>query len=286
MKNFYFSFIFVFCANLLSAQIVFQEDFDNISGSTAGGPGTYTFPSGWLLRNVDNRTPAVAYVNEAWERREDFKFNVIDSAAVSTSWYSPAGSADDWMWTPEITLPSTGDYSLKWNAVAYDPDYRDGYEVRIMQSPNTPSGGTGALGNQITNSTLLYSNTAENASWTTRDVTLNSYRGTTFRIAFRNNSNDQFLLWIDDIMVGEASTLSTIDLPRKKNFFIAKNPVENNTLIIHSLESTNAVVYDISGKKIKSFDLLKGKNVIDINISKGVYVLKTQDGSSSKLIVE
>ncbi|MCG2793121.1 MAG: hypothetical protein L6262_06225 [Weeksellaceae bacterium] len=48
MKNFYLSIIFVFCANLLSAQIVFQEDFDNISGPTAGGPGTYKFPSGWL----------------------------------------------------------------------------------------------------------------------------------------------------------------------------------------------------------------------------------------------
>ncbi|MCG2793122.1 MAG: T9SS type A sorting domain-containing protein [Weeksellaceae bacterium] len=155
-----------------------------------------------------------------------------------------------------------------------------------MQSPNTPTGGAGALGNQITNSILLYSNTAENSSWTSRNVTLNSYRGATFRIAFRNNSNDQFLLWIDDIIVGETSTLNNIDLPGKKNFFISQNPVKNNTLIIHSLESTNAVVYDISGKKIKSFDLVKGKNVIDIKMSKGVYVLKAQDGSSSKLIVE
>ena len=39
-----------------------------------GGPGTYPFPDGWLLRNVDARTPnaAVAWVNDAWEVREDF----------------------------------------------------------------------------------------------------------------------------------------------------------------------------------------------------------------------
>ncbi|HRG89610.1 MAG TPA: hypothetical protein PLW44_11360, partial [Chitinophagales bacterium] len=69
--------------------VIFSEDFDGIGGPTAGGAGTYTFPAGWLLRNVDNSAPAaaVSYVNEAWERREDFSFNVTDSAAFCTSWY-------------------------------------------------------------------------------------------------------------------------------------------------------------------------------------------------------
>ncbi|MGL5891674.1 MAG: hypothetical protein ACRC3B_17410, partial [Bacteroidia bacterium] len=110
----------------LDAQIIFQEDFDGIGGSTAGGAGTYTFPAGWLLRNVDNVAPdpAVSYVNDAWERREDFSFNVADSAAFSTSWTAPVGVANDWMWTPLITLPAN--CVLSWNAVSYDPQYPDG----------------------------------------------------------------------------------------------------------------------------------------------------------------
>jgi hypothetical protein len=187
----------------LKAQVIFYENFNGISGSTSGGAGTYAFPAGWLLRNVDNRTPnaQTAYVNNAWTRREDFKFNVADSCAFSNSWYSPEGTANDWMWTPAIAIPAGGTSTLSWRAVAYDPQYRDGYEVRIMVAPNTPTGGTGTIGNQITNSTVLYSNAGENATWTTRSVGLSTYAGQTVYIGFRNNSNDMFLLCIDDIKV-------------------------------------------------------------------------------------
>lgn len=187
----------------VNAQIIFQEDFDGIGGPTAGGAGTYAFPAGWFLRNVDNRTPAasVSYVNEAWERREDFSFSVADSCAFSTSWYSPAGAADDWMWTPLIG-PLPANCNLNWNAVAYDPAYADGYEVRIMtSSQGPPTGGTGVIGNQVTNSTQIFTIAAENTAWTARSLSLNAYAGQSVYIAFRNTSNDKFLLLIDDVTV-------------------------------------------------------------------------------------
>ncbi|MES2558044.1 MAG: choice-of-anchor J domain-containing protein [Bacteroidota bacterium] len=182
------------------AQIIFSEDFDGIGGPTAGGAGTYTFAPGWLLRNVDNATPAgsVSYINEAWERREDFSFNVADSAAFSTSWYTPATTANDWMWTPSFTVqPNT---VLKWNSVTYDVTYPDGYEVRVMIAPTAPTGGTGVIGNQITNSTQLFSIAAENSTWTARQLSLNAYAGQTVYIGFHNNSTDKFLLLIDDVI--------------------------------------------------------------------------------------
>lgn len=191
------------CALSMDAQVLYYEDFDGIGGPTAGGAGTYTFASGMLLRNVDNRTPDanVAYVNEAWERREDFNFSVSDSCAFSTSWYAPAGAADDWMWTSLIG-PLPANAVLSWNAVTYDPSFADGYEVRIMTSlQGPPTGGTGVIGNQVTNSTVLYSTTAENTTWTARSASLSSYAGQSVYIAFRNNSNDKFLLLIDDIKV-------------------------------------------------------------------------------------
>lgn len=200
-------------AKASDAQVLFYESFDHIAGPTAGGAGTYNFPSGWFLRNVDNRTPdaQVSYVNEAWERREDFGANVVDSCAFSTSYYSPAGAADDWMWTPVIS-GITANTVLSWRAKAYDGSYPDGYQVRIMTS-GPPTGGTGVLGNQVSNSTVIFSTTAENSSWTTRSVNLAAYTGQSVYIGFRNNSNDQFLLAIDDVkvetMVNHDATITT-----------------------------------------------------------------------------
>lgn len=201
-----FAIVALLASGAASAQIVFSEDF-NPGTETAcvapiGGPGTYAFPPGWLLRNVDNRTPnaQVAYVNEAWEVREDFAQDVSNCVAFSTSWYAPEGAADDWMWTPSILVPAGG--QLRWRAKAYDPSFPDGYEVRIMVANlGPPTGGPGAIGNQVTNSTLLFSIAAENTAWTERTVSLAAFAGQSAYIAFRNASNNQFILVVDDVTV-------------------------------------------------------------------------------------
>lgn len=203
MKKLLLLFSVLFLGTQAFSQILFSEDFDGISGPTAGGAGTYTFPPGWLLRNVDNLTPSasVNYVNEAWERREDFSFNVADSVAFSTSWSTPAGTANDWMWTPLVGT-ITANTILKWNAVAYDVSYPDGYEVRVMTSvQGPPTGGAGVIGNQITNSTQVFSIAAENSAWTAHQLSLAAYAGQSIYIGFRNNSTDKFVLLIDDVVV-------------------------------------------------------------------------------------
>jgi len=183
----------------ISAQVPRQAGC-NIS-DFPGGPGTYPFPDGWLLRNVDARTPnaAVAWVNDAWEVREDFAvLNSNNCVAFSTSYYDPAGAADDWMWTPAVAIPAQG-AQLSWRAEAYDPAFTDGYEVRVMVSPLTPAGGTGVLGNQVSASTQVFSTPAEATTWTTHTVDLAAYAGATIYVGFRNNSNDKFLLVVDDV---------------------------------------------------------------------------------------
>jgi len=201
MKRSLLSLIVILFTIQANAQVLYLETFDGISGPTAGGAGTYTFPPAMLLRNVDNLTPnpAVSYVNAAWSRREDFNFNVADSCAFSTSWYNPIGTANDFMWTPAVALPATGLINLSWNAVTYDALFPDGYEVRIMNV--APTGGTGVIGNQIINSTVLFSTAAENTTWTPHVIDISGYFGQTVYIGFRNNSTDKFLLLIDDIKI-------------------------------------------------------------------------------------
>jgi hypothetical protein len=169
------------------------------TGDYPGGAGTYPFPSDWLRFNVDNKTPAanVAYVNNAWIVREDFSFDVTQCVAFSTSWYSPAGQADDWMWSPAIAIPAGGG-ALSWRAVTYDASYRDGYEVRVK------TGAAPDLSNQTT-STVIHSTAAEQTTWTSYTEDLSTYAGQTVYIGFRNNSTDKFLLLIDDVRVYDTS---------------------------------------------------------------------------------
>jgi hypothetical protein len=257
---------FIFFSPAIKAQVFFLETFDNISGPTAGGAGTYTFPSGWLLANVDNKAPdaAVSYVNAAWTRREDFKFNVADSAAFSTSWYSPAAQADDWMWTPAINIAASGSTKLNWNAVAYDPSFPDGYEVRIMTV--APTGSTGNLGNMISASTQLFTIAAENSSWTSRSVDISAYNGNTVYIGFRNHSSDKFVLLIDDIKLEkipnyDAETIAVDTLEYAQRPFNQSSSVNlkgtiknsgvqnitNVTLKADIYNSVNDIVYSASG---------------------------------------
>ncbi len=159
--------------------IAFSEDF-------SGG----SIPSTFTLYNQDGLTPAqqVSYVTDAWIANP----NLLDSSdytALSNSWYDPAGTADDWMVTPKITVPAGG--NLSWNAIAYDGNFADGYEVLIST--------TDSLVGSFT--TVLFSVPAENSVWTARNVSLSAYAGQDVFIAFRNNSNDKFLLAIDDIEI-------------------------------------------------------------------------------------
>ncbi len=179
MKGTWCIFLFVLCCSVsVQSQVIFYEDFQN------GIPHTFT------LVNGDAKTPAaqVAFVNDAWVTAE---YNSVtkDSAAVSTSWYTVAATADDWMITPAITL--SGNSTLSWKAFASDPDFRDGYEVRISTTGNATGDFT----------TVLFSTGAEQTNPIVRYANLNPYSGQTVYLAFRNNSFNKNLLFIDDIKV-------------------------------------------------------------------------------------
>lgn len=174
----FFCFFLLWTTLHTSAQVIFYEDFQQ------GIPASFT------LINGDNKTPApqVSFVNNAWVARE-WHAQLQDTAAVSTSWYSVPAQADDWMITPPIAL--TAKATLSWKAFAIDPDFRDGYEVRISTGGNNVSDFT----------TVLFSTGAEQTTITTRFADLQAYTGQTVYIAFRNNSFNKNLLFIDDIKV-------------------------------------------------------------------------------------
>ncbi len=173
-------FLYCFGMKNADAQIILFENFNT------------GIPSSFTLIDNDGFTPNpnVAYISNAWVARAASQ-NGSDSVAMSTSWYAPVGSADDWLITPQLSLAAAS--TISWSAVTIDGDFPDGYQVLIST--------TGATVSDFTDTVLTI--TAENAAWTNRSLNLHSlgYANADVYIAFRNNSADKFLLAIDDIKV-------------------------------------------------------------------------------------
>lgn len=110
-----------------SAQTIFSENFNGNNPL-----------ANWTLFDQDGLTPAanVNYVTDAWVIREDFDTTgVNDNVAVSTSWYSPAGTANDYLVSPAITV--TTDNYLFYDVKAQDPQFPDGYELLVSTTTAT-----------------------------------------------------------------------------------------------------------------------------------------------------
>lgn len=230
-----------------NAQTIYYQDFNH------GIPSTYT------LVDVDGLTPASGvlgffpeFASKPWVAID---LTATDSAAISTSWYSPAGTADDWMITDTIFLPTTTDpILLSWVAAALDPDFADGYQVRIS---NTTKDVAGCLANPA-----IFTIAAESGTPTIHSVNLSSYAGDTVFIAFRNNSADMFVLMVDDIkvaipapydiaLVSGGTTANQFTLiPATQGKFDVKATIENlgglapaDVKVVATFKNGNTVVY-------------------------------------------
>lgn len=117
--------------------------------------------------------------------------------AVSTSWYNPAGKANDWMVVPDIEIAD--DTELRWTARAFDAQLPDGYSVYISFKGETPE--------DFDTATPLFSVKAESPEWTDHVISLREYSGRSASIAFVNDSEDCNLLMIKSIAVGEPEKL-------------------------------------------------------------------------------
>ena len=170
-----------------SAQVVFQENFDG-NGQGVGA---------WTILDVDGLTnanqPAQLGVIGSW--------NIVDTtvefemtqgnALISTSYTDEASAVNDWAITPQIVLPENA--RLYYKCWAVDANYPDGYELRL--SPNG--------GNAVSDFTVLLTSfdAATSSVNVNQEIELGAYAGQTVRLAWINNSTDQYLLALDDIIV-------------------------------------------------------------------------------------
>ena len=255
-----FRLYFVFIALVLTsisygqATTLLSEDFQG------------AFPSGWTTINNDGLTPDtnVNFITDAWVITPDLDAPTSgDSVITSTSWYSPAGTSDDWLITPAITLGAFGN-KFSFKAKSLDGSFPDGFEVYASLFNSIDS--------FIAHDTLLIVAT-ESPSWTNYEISLDSsgLTGQTIYIAFRNNSTDQFLLSLDDIYVGKEHPLSLSENQPGAMARLFPNPAQNvvNTQVNGTF--INLEITSMEGKMVLSSTDAK----VDVSIlNAGMYVVK------------
>lgn len=160
------------------AQVLFNQDFQ--SGSL----------DPMIAIDVDGKTVAPQIANLAGPTWKVVPGDGDNLLVVSTSWFQPVGKADDWLIsdTLRVTDPNT---FLIWEAYTPDANYRDGYEVRASTTNKEIA--------SFTN--VLLTVPQEMTTTTTRSLNLDAFIGQDMFFAFRNNSNDKFLLYMDNIRV-------------------------------------------------------------------------------------
>jgi len=155
------------------------------------GPG---LPANWVMINVDNHTvnsglgvtTAAALTANAWIKAA---VTATDSCMYTTSWFDPAGQADRWLITPSFTVndPNT---IIKWQDYTPDGNFPDNVQVWV-----SPTAGTTVP--DFT--TKIYDAAGSTEGFAQRGLSLAAYNGQTIRLAFRDNSNDKYLLYLDNI---------------------------------------------------------------------------------------
>ncbi|WP_294673190.1 choice-of-anchor J domain-containing protein [uncultured Fluviicola sp.] len=247
MKKSLLAFSALFSVGSAFSQVVLSENFD---------AGT-TLPAGWAQYNVDGLTPAssVSYMGtSAWVVRANSATG-SGNHLVSTSWYTPAGVSNDWVVSPSIAVPNSTGFMCQFDVMAPDAQFLDGYKVYVSTTGNTVA--------DFTDPAVLTVAAAPN-TYTTQSFSLDAYMGSNIYIAIQNNSNDKFLLFVDNFVVRKPANDDAMLLSSTLNRYSLTNT--NNTL---SMQVKNDGANAITSLTIDWNDGTAHSSVISTNIAPG-----------------
>lgn len=154
---------------------IFSETFDT------------SIPATWTIIDVDNftsTTAQAAWASWAWHST---------GRACSSSWYDNLGTGptNDWLISPAITIPGTGDFRLVFDGTSYEATFLEEYEVLLSTTGTTTSSFT----------TNLLTVVNEPFALTNHVINLPALAGQTIYIAFHHTSMDESMLQIDNVKV-------------------------------------------------------------------------------------
>jgi hypothetical protein len=226
------------------------------------------FPSGWIALDLDNCTPAPSVAQtcgNSFASHVDYDtLTGADSILVSTSWFQPSCVANNLLILPALTLENHGN-QLFFQYRSKDPSYPESFQVLISTTGTNPEDFEDTV----------YTNTLAEPFWTDFTLLLDDYAGQTVHIAIRHNSNDKFILCLDNFRVFADLQLGTEEV-LFSDLVLFPNPA-NDRLNLQSSERIQQVqVFDLSGQLIMDHAPTSPINP-SVNVSQlrqGMYLLK------------
>jgi hypothetical protein len=190
-------------------------------------------PASWTVLNQDNLTPnsglnnvvsglATQLSTSGWVAVNNGTGN---KSLITTSYFSSPGKADRWLISPSFQVTSTNMYIL-WQDAGLDVNFRDSIQVLV-----SPTAGTTPASFTAT----LYNDKSGNGGFASKGVSLGAYNGQVIRVAFRDNSTDQYVMLLDNVSAGV--------LPANELQLTAISPDANSPLTYKTVGGT----YQISG---------------------------------------
>lgn len=235
------------------SSFLFVDDFND--------PGTSL--TKWLMYEGDHNNPTPEM--EKWGFDADntpWNFSVRDDGqydycAASTSMYSPAGRADDWMITPQLTVGNEY-YMLNFQTQSYKKGKADKLKVYVWENDDIIEGtvlkehvdAIRANGRVVFDGTLApgENEAALAGEWESHTVSLAEYSGKKIYIAFLNENEGQSVVFVDNVNV------------IYKGNFVAGNMTTENVVAQEEAEVkgyvrvTNDVTYDAIEATYKTID--------------------------------
>lgn len=226
MKNLLYSLLIL--PVFSSAQ--FTQNFD----------GSANIPTGWAaLNGGDTNTWQIINFTGASGIAANSGTNAVGIKYGSTA-------HDDYLVTPAINVTTNVSDGLVFYGRSRDPLYPEVISVKI--STTTPTA------NAFT--TILAATVAppSGATFTKYTFDLSAYIGQTIYIGFYSSTTDMFYFDIDDVTVGNLSSLATNETSIIKQFSIYPNPT-SDFVNIHSKEKIMDIqIINLSGQVVKRFE--------------------------------
>ena len=237
-------------------------DFDNLTPPN--------LPEGCLVENTNND-------DQTWETHNGGAYSTPNCLKYT---YSSDNAADDWFFTPPISVLPNMDYHLSFYYRGNTTVFTEKLEVYTAQYASSQ-----AIQQQIFNDDHINFN-----NYTQTEVVIHPQSNQPFVLGWHVYSDaDQAALYVDDINLDTVASTSENIIPNNSlalsNFPNPFNPETNISFSLPNSGKTSLIIYNIKGQKIKTLidkKMVLGKHSVIWNgkddsgksVTSGVYFYK------------
>ena len=278
--------------------VLFSDDFSDPAWSYAN----------WLRYEGDKLIPTTMMQSIGFADAENFpwQFGMADDESYSDmfagshSMYSPAGQSDDWLVTPQITLPAEGAVTLSFDAQSYIASAKDELSVYVFEeefdipylSDDWMNDDDGVRKNAVLleKITLKAGASQETTAgeWTHYSYDLSKWAGKSIYLCFVNQNTNQSIVFLDNVLVERdlfysirfknAECVINQDQITIAGQFVVKT---SDAVSKVSLTLRNADGVELSNVTWSGLDVLAKDKTLDFTFDKPLSLLKGKENPYS-----